>query len=197
LAGLGAIEQEIVAIAPATLQRVNQFDGADFGDALQAGKARLLVLTTESFWVVETRRVTGGGGASGREIKLARIQDDVRTNPHRRKSEFGRKTRLLSFDHLRGSKLETEAFDLKGDELLHDFANRFNAQLEAFRAAQAEENERRERDRALAATQATAQGAPSGSLSAADELAKLGELLEKGLLTNEEFAREKQRLLER
>lgn len=195
--GLGAIEGEIVAIAPATLPRVNQFDGAGFGDALQAGKGRLLVLTTDSFWVVETRRATGGGGVSGRQIKLARIQDDVRTNEYRRKSEFGRKTHLLTFDHLRGSTLETEAFHLKGDELLLDFAGRFNVQLEDFRLAQAEEAQRRERDRAVATARAAAQTATAPSVSTGDELAKLGDLLEKGLLTQDEFAREKQRLLDR
>lgn len=191
LSALGAIEAEIVAIAPATLQRVNQFDGAGLGDVVQAGRPRLLVLTVESFWVVETRRATGGGGVSGREIKLARIQDGVRINEHRRKSEFGRKTRLFSFDHLRGSTLETEAFDLKSDVLLHDFASRFNAQLETCRAALVREEEGRGRDLAVAAAQAVG-GAPT---SMADELAKLGDLLERGLLTEEEFASEKQRLL--
>lgn len=190
---LGSIEDEIVAVAPATLPRVNQFDGAGLGDALDAGKGRLVVLTTESFWVVETRRATGGGGVSGREIKLSRIQDDVRVNEFRRKSEFGRKTRLLAFDHLRGSKLETEAFDLANDDLLRDFADRFNAQLDVFRASEAEVAERGDIERATVVAQA-ATATPS---STADELAKLGDLLEKGLLTEDEFAREKQRLLDR
>lgn len=193
---LGAIEDHIVAVAPATLPRVNQFDGAGFGDALQAGKARLLVLTTASLWIVETRRATGRGGVSGREIKFARIQDDVRINEYRRKSEFGMKTRLLAFDHLRGSTLETEAFDLKGDELLRDFADRFNSQLDAFKTAQAEDVERQERDRAVATAQAAAQVASPVPDSRVDALARLGDLRERGILTEDEFAREKQRILD-
>jgi hypothetical protein len=139
---LGSIDQEVVAIAPATLPRVNQFDGAGFGEAVQSGRPRLLVLTTESFWVVETRGLLGGG-VHGREIKLARIQDNVRINQYRRKSEFGRKTRLLGFDHLRGSQLETEAFDLNSDELLTEFAEQFNSQLDTYRSKQAQQAEQK------------------------------------------------------
>jgi hypothetical protein len=176
---LGGIDQEVVAIAPATLPRVNQFDGAGFGESVSSARPRLLALTTESFWVVETRGMMSKR-VSGREIKLARLQDDVRINQYRRKSEFGRKTRLLAFDHLVGSELATEAFDLHSDDLLFDFADRFNAQLEELRAENAQDP-----------------GQKAAGTSAADELMKLGGLMEKGLLTEEEFLREKQRLLDR
>lgn len=193
VAGLGAIEGEVVALAPASLARVTGLDGAGIGEVTEASRIRLLALTTDGFWLIETRRALGGGGVVGREIKFARIQDDVRTDEHRRRSEFGRKSRLLAFDHLRGSQLETETFDLGRDELLHDFANRFNAQLGTFRAAQVEQSPRQEPGPAAAQEP----GPGGSSASVADELAKLGELLEKGLLTEQEFAREKQRVLER
>lgn len=175
---LKGIAQEVVAIAPATLPRVNQFDGAGFGKSMDSARPRLLALTSESFWVVQTQGMMSKR-VNGREIKLLRVQDDARTNQQRRKSEFGRKSRLFAFDHLVGSELVTEAFDLQSDDLLFDFAERFNLQLEEVRAAKAGGQQQK-----------------TGS-SAADDLAKLGELLEKGLLTEEEFAREKQRLLDR
>ncbi|MFM8362705.1 MAG: SHOCT domain-containing protein, partial [Haliscomenobacter sp.] len=40
-----------------------------------------------------------------------------------------------------------------------------------------------------------AQGTPSGSAPVIDELFQLGELMEKGLISEEEFRREKEKLL--
>jgi hypothetical protein len=188
---LSAIQGTVLGLAEGTLPRVNKTDGAGFGDTMRAAKPRLLVLTDTSFWIFETRSSLGIGGGSGIEIKLARIQDDVRLNTFRRKSEFGRATRLMSFDHLRGSSLETESFDLNRDEQLVAFTDRFNEVLDQQRTAALEERDHQEVERFARATQA----ADSTSPSTADELEKLGKLLEKGLLTPDEFAEQKKRLL--
>lgn len=100
------------------------------------------------------------------------------------------------FDHMRGSQLETEVYDLPSDRTLDLFVTAMNGQLDRLGQAEADESERREVARAerLASSIVGAQQG-AGRTSIADELAKLASLNEQGVLSNDEFASQKAKLL--
>jgi hypothetical protein len=139
--------------------------------------ARLLVLTEDSMWEMGVSGRLNGSRAEGVRILLADITD-VRTRTDRRALRLGQKDRHLFVDHARGAVIETRVHDLHTD-----------AELQAFPASLLDQISR------VRGYEAAGEPSVAAGTSVADELAKLAQLRDAGVLTDEEFIRQKEKLL--
>jgi hypothetical protein len=155
--------------------------GAAFGEITQtAASARLLVITETNLWEVQASGRLNGSRPKGICSPLCDVTD-VRTLAERKLGRFGAKQRILAIDHLRGAQVETRIHEISGsDETLESFAGSLARQVavvsEAITTAERHE--------------ATPQ------ISVADELTKLSNLLQSGILSDAEFSAQKAKLLE-
>lgn len=113
------------------------------------------------------------------------------SEPDRRVAGLGANERYLAIDYMRGAIVETKVIKLVSDSAIRVFARELQEQVatidEALEEAEA------------AAAELTAKPPASSSapipLGVADELGKLAELRNKGVLTEDEFLRQKAKLL--
>jgi hypothetical protein len=154
--------------------------GASLSDIAQNTKSiRLLVVTEANLWEVQAAGRLNGSRPKGIRTELVDISD-VRVLSERKLNRLGSKERIMAFDHLRGAQVATLSIEIFGsDETLERFAS-----VLAGRARQINE--------ALA----IAERPPLGSqLSVADELTKLLDLRQRGVLDDAEFEAQKNKLL--
>jgi uncharacterized membrane protein YdbT with pleckstrin-like domain len=148
--------------------------------------ARYLVWTTTSFVVTTDRLISRSGvfGRQGTEIPLERVNTVF----------FSQSL----FERLIGSgDLEIESAGEQGSQRFSDIRKPLNVQNEIYR--QMEHNENRKFDRVgrnLAGAGAGSTGG-GGDASIPDQIEKLDQLRQKGIITNVEFEEKKKELLDR
>jgi Short C-terminal domain len=171
-------DERVIALA---VGKDSNVPGGNLGDVAQVTKSiRLLVVTELNFWEVQATGRLNGGRPKGICTSLADISD-VRVLSERKLSRFGTKERMLGIDHLRGAQVDTLSIEvLGGDETLDVFAGALVHQVRAIGDA-------------LAAAERSSSGGPA---SVADELSKLSELRQGGVLSDVEFEAQKARLLQ-
>lgn len=157
--------------------------GAGMRDIVAAGNSwRLLVLTEMNFWEVRSSGRLNGNRPEGARYALGSLQD-VRWRSERPLAKMGAKQRYLMIDHLRGAMLETEMYSLKSDSELEVMGRALQEQVGLVHEAIAEQEQR---ERAPVVVQQS---------SVADELAKLAQLRDSGVLTDAEFQQQKAKML--
>ena len=143
--------------------------------------ARYLVWTTTAFVVTTDRLISRNGvfSRSGTEIPLERVNTVFFSQSF--------------FERLIGSgDLEIESAGEQGSQSFSDIRRPLNVQNEIYR--QMENNENRKFDRVGRNLGA---GGPGGDVSIPDQIEKLDQLRQKGILSDEEFEDKKQELLDR
>jgi Short C-terminal domain len=173
-------DERVITLGSGKDPAVHPAAGATLGDVVQNTKSiRLLVVSEFNFWEVQAAGRMNGSRPRGIRTELTDIRD-VRRLSERKLSRFGVKEHILAIDHLRGAQMETTVIEMIGsEETLARFADALISQI-------------RQVGEALAETERT-QAAPP--LSVADELAKLSELRQGGVLSDPEFEAEKAKLL--
>lgn len=187
-------DERALAITAATRPKLTKFDGASVGEQMRSNMGFLLVLTENDFVEVHEKGKLSRGKLEFMTVRLARVQDYARSNSRRRGSRLGAKDRFLAFDHLRGSELVTEVYDLPDDDVLERFVAAMNGHLDALAQATSE-RAALEQQASLQRMAETIAARQTSSASAADELSKLAGLRDQGVLSDEEFARMKARIL--
>lgn len=169
--------------APPTMGEQRQMGaGASLGAIVESGRSgRLLVLTETNLWEVRATGRLNGSQPQGIRIPLADITD-VRVRTDRRIGGLGAKERYLTIDYMRGMQLETREHLIRTDFELEVFAGSLVDEVEAIAELVAAEERKR------TTPQPT-------QVSVADELAKLAQLRDAGVLTEEEFSQQKTKLL--
>lgn len=147
--------------------------------------ARYLVWSTTSFVVTTDRLITRDGVFSrqGTEIPLERVNTVF----------FSQSL----FERLIGSgDLEIESAGEQGSQSFSDIRKPLNVQNEIYRQMEANENRKFDRvGRNLAGSGPAPAGSGSGSIP--DQIEKLDQLRQKGIITNVEFEEKKRELLDR
>jgi Short C-terminal domain len=176
-------EETVLALAvgfdppPGFAQQRGMRAGQALGAIMDAAKSgRLLALTETNLYEVQATGMLNGHKPQGIQIRLTDI-GDVRSRSTRKLTST---ERILMVDHARGPQRHTEIYSINSDSELEVFAPRLQAQVEAVRA-RIDEIKRR------------SHGIQESSV--ADEIAKLAQLKEAGVLTDEEFTTQKSRLL--
>jgi hypothetical protein len=151
-----------------------------------ATSGRLLVLTGANLYEVRATGRLNGSRPEGIRYPLGQITD-VRVRTDRRLQRLGSRERYLTFDYMRGALMETRLNEIRTDSELDTFASCLTQQVglvaESLAAA----------DRAARSVAPPVVVAPP--VSVADELLKLAQLRDSGILTDEEFAAQKARVL--
>jgi hypothetical protein len=182
------LEDEVLALAPGNDPGPSMSEQREMGAAGSLGaianiakSARLLVLTESDLWEVQATGRLNGNRPQGIKLPLRDIHD-VRVRTDRRIGALGAKERFLTIDYMRGMQLETRVHQIGTDSALEIFSERLLLQM-----------------RTLAERAASADGpnASAGLIqpSVADELAKLAQLRDSGILTEDEFVQQKAKLL--
>lgn len=180
-------DEQVLALAvandppPTASQQRSMGAAASLGAISQVAKsARLLVLTETNLWEVQASGRLNGSQPKGIRHSLVDITD-VRTLSERKLGRFGAKQRVLAIDHLQGAQVETIVHEISGsDQALELFAQSLAEQVGAV-------------GEAVAAAKRS-ESAPRASV--ADELTKLVQLHQNGVLTSSEFEAQKAKLLE-
>lgn len=150
-----------------------------------AKSARLLVLTEDNLYQVQGGGFMSGGQPQGTRIALCDVRD-VRVRTARAAAKLGKQERVLMVDYLRGgAQLETEVCEVAEDSQLEIFARCLQEQVASVHDQQA-----------VAVQVSAVQVSASGDVSIADELAKLAQLRDSGVLSEDEFNAQKTKLLQ-
>jgi hypothetical protein len=149
---------------------------------------RLLVVTSMAVYHVLGKVV---GSAEYIQIPLSSIYAPPRVTIRREALSLGKQVVRLAIDEQRGGNVETRVFMVDGEESAADWIrDSIITETESLRA-EIDTHEERQLQQAMRAAVRDA-----NSSSIADELAKLADLRDQGVLTDDEFAQQKQRLLE-
>jgi hypothetical protein len=182
------LEDEVLALATGNDPGPSMSEQRDLGAAGSLGaianiakSARLLVLTASDLWEVQATGRLNGNRPHGIRLPLRDIHD-VRVRTDRRIGALGAKERFLAIDYMRGMQLETRVHQIATDSALEILSERLLLQMGTLA------------ERAASVEGATASSAVA-QLSVADELAKLAHLRDSGILTEDEFAQQKAKLL--
>jgi hypothetical protein len=177
--------ERVLALAAATDLPLTMGEQRNVGAAASLGaiadlarSARLLVLTDTNVYEVHGGGRLKGNQAQGVRIPLADITD-VRGRSERSAGHLLAKQRVLMIDYMRGIQLETMVCEVAADSQLEMFTRLATEQLTTLGEADAHRNT----------------SSSVATTSVADELAKLAQLRENGILTDEEFAQQKVKLL--
>jgi hypothetical protein len=191
---LGAFigDEEVLALACGRDLGPSLGEQRSMGKAASAGaimstarSARLLVLTENNFYQVQGGGFMTGGQPQGTRIALADVRD-VRVRTTRSSAKMFGKERVLMVDYLRGgAQLETEVCELAEDSQLEILVRRLQEQVASVQEQQA-----------IAVQVSSVQVSASGGVSVADELAKLAQLRDSGVLSEDEFNAQKTKLLQ-
>lgn len=155
--------------------------GQGYGEKREIAKsARLLVLTELNFYQVQATGRLNGNKPQAIQIRLGDVTD-VRARSNRKLTAT---ERILMVDHMRGAQVETEVISMSTDNELEVFPPLLQAQVATVNDLIAEQ-ERQDRSPAVTQTR----------VSVADELAKLVQLKEAGVLSEDEFGAQKAKLL--
>lgn len=159
---------------------------ASAGAIMSMGKsARLLVLTEDNLYQVQGGGFMSSGQPQGTRIALCDVRD-VRVRTTRSSAKMFSKERVLMVDYLRGgAQLETEVCEVAEDSQLEIFARCLQEQVANVQEQQA-----------VAVAVSAVQVSASGGVSVADELAKLAQLRDSGVLSEDEFSAQKTKLLQ-
>jgi hypothetical protein len=187
--------QRVIALAPATDPMRSLTDtGFNMADTMGGSFSRfqsnrLLVVTTDSLWQAKMGNALGRGAPVGIELPLEAIRD-VRTRVDR---VLMKKVRVLMVDYQRGVQIETDVHEVLSDRGLELVAEALKQRVPEVHQEVAESEDQRQVELLKRAGEAVA--AANGSLSVADEIAKLAALRDQGDLSPEEFAAAKRKLM--
>ncbi len=191
--------QRVIALAPAT-DPMRSLTDTGFNMAETMGGSfgrfqsnRLLVVTNDSLWQAKMGNVLGRGAPIGAELPLEAITD-VRTRVDRHASLLMKKVRILMVDYQRGVQIETDVHEILTDRGLELVAEALERRVPEVHREVAESEDQRQVELLKRAGEAVA--AANGSLSVADEIAKLAALRDQGDLSPEEFAAAKRKLMD-
>lgn len=177
--------------------------GMGAGSALSAvvsaaRSGRLLALTELNLWEVHSGGMLNGNRPEGIRYQLADIID-IRTLTKRSLGRrLGAKESYLTFDYLRGAQIESRVNLLPSAASLAIFAADFREQVDAVdeEIRGVVDPDGRDESTEPADEPAVSSHAPTQPPSfVADELLKLAQLRDAGVITDDEFSRQKSKLL--
>jgi hypothetical protein len=145
-----------------------------------AKSARLLVLTGKSLYHVQGGGVMNRRTPHGRRIDLADIED-VRVRIGRSAAKMGKTERVLIVDYRHRDRLETDACEVATDAQLDIFAKTLR---------------KRVNDAKVASRGAGSDGGVRAVASVAEEIAKLAQLRDAGVISPDEFEAQKAKVLQ-
>lgn len=172
-------DEEIIAVA-ALLPPENTISHS----SLYNIGGRMLVVTAAAIYRIYGKAV---GHAEFVQIPLGVVYAPPRVNVKREAISLGKKVVNLAIDEQRGGNIETHRLIVDGEEATGVWLrDTIVIKAEALQE-EADKNEARRLQDALRPAQ--------GGMSVADELSKLAALRDQGVLNEEEFVRQKERLL--
>jgi hypothetical protein len=147
---------------------------------------RILLVSSLAVYAVQGKAV---GRAEFTEIPLTSVYAPPRVTTRREALSLGKKIVRLAIDEQRGGNVETHMFIVDGEESAGQWMSEaVIREAEARRAELDRDDDQRLQQVVQAAVRESAG-------STADELAKLAALRDQGVLTDDEFAQQKKRLL--